>query len=132
MPDVESITANGRFEIDLMPGDALVPDSARLDLTKTWTGEIDGRSVGAMLSGGDPGSGEAGYIAIERFEGSIASRTGTVLLQQFGTMSGGEVELRYGIVPGSGTGELTGITGRIQLEVEDGDHTVTIHAIVAN
>lgn len=43
-------------------------------------------------------------------------------LQQFGQMIDGTQKLLYEIVPGSGTGELKGISGTLELEVVDGLH----------
>jgi hypothetical protein len=79
-----------------------------------------------MLSGGDPGSGNAGYVALEVFRGTLDGKAGTVTLQQFGTMTGSEVVLNYEVVPGSGTDELSGITGSIDLDIVDGVHHVTL------
>ncbi len=79
-----------------------------------------------MLSAGDPSSGNAGYVALEAFEGSLDGRRGTLALQQFGTMSQGVSVLHYEIVPGSGTESLVGITGTLELTVSDGQHRVDI------
>jgi hypothetical protein len=119
-------TATGRFEITLTPGNGILPGTGRFDFTKIWEGEISGSSVGLMLSAGDPSTGTAGYVAQERFEGTIAGRNGTVVFQQFGVMVAGSAELRYEAVPGSGTGELTNMLGTIDLDATGGDHKVTI------
>ena len=47
---------------------------------------------------------------------------GSFALQQFGQMIDGTQKLLYEIVPGSGTGELKGISGTLELEVVDGLH----------
>lgn len=120
-------TAQARFEIEMVPGEAALPATARFDFTKTWSGAMTGRSTGVMISAGDPASGNAGYVALEVFTGMLDQREGSVVLQQFGTMTGGDAELRYQIVPGSGGGELAGIQGTIELSVtETGDHQVRI------
>lgn len=72
-----------------------------------------------MLSGGDPGIAEAGYVALETVDGRLGGREGGFALQQFGTMHAGEQVLHYHVVPGSGRGELEGITGTLRLHVED-------------
>ena len=112
------------FTVDLRPGDPLLPDTSRLDGTKDWTGEMTGASTLTMLAAGDQSSGSAGYVALERFEGSVAGRAGTCVLQQYGLMTAGAGELTYAVVPGSGTGELTGLQGTLSLGGDDG-HTVT-------
>jgi len=50
---------------------------------------MSGASSGLMLSAGDPARGKAGYVARERFEGTIDGLHGTVVLQQYGSMSDG-------------------------------------------
>lgn len=112
------------FEIELEPADAIVDGTDRQDFSKTWTGDIKGTSRGALLSAGDPRTGTAGYVAIEVFWGTIDGKDGTVAFQQSGTMVEGEVDLRYEIVPGSGTGDLDGLLGT--LEMVDGTHEVVL------
>lgn len=96
----------------------------RLTFTKTWTGAMAGTGRGVMLSAGDPQAGSAGYVAIEVFEGTIDGRAGSVSFQQFGRMTDGDSDLQYVVVPGSGTGDLAGMTGSIDLTVVDGVHRV--------
>lgn len=116
------------FTIDLAPGAALLEGTGRFDFTKEWSGDIVGTSRGVMLSSGDPGTSTAGYVAIERFVGSVGGATGTCALQQFGTMVDGRQVLHYEVVPGSGTDGLAGLGGRVDLVVDaDGTHRVTLH-----
>lgn len=121
------ITASGRFDIELTPADGVLPGTGRFDFTKTWTGDISGTSAGVMLSAGDPASGTAGYVALEAFDGTVVGRHGTLVFQQFGSMTKGNSELRYEVVPGSGTGELEALAGEVHLQVIDGVHEVTVH-----
>jgi Protein of unknown function (DUF3224) len=115
------------FSIDLQPVDGLLDATGRFDFTKTWSGDMNGTSRGVMLSAGDPQSGDAGYVALEVFDGTIEGRHGQVALQQFGSMNQGGYELRYELVPGSATEELAGITGTIALVIDAGIHRVTVH-----
>lgn len=120
-------TATGEFQIEMHPGDGLIAGTGRVDFTKQWTGELRGTGVGVMLSAGDPTQGTAGYVAIERFEGSIGERTGAFCFTQRGRMTDGTQDLHYELVPGSGQGELTGIDGVLELVVDaDGVHHVTL------
>lgn len=114
------------FTVQMAP-DAPVPGAAdRFSLTKAWTGEAEGTSHGTMLTAGDPETGSAGYVVSELFEGTLGGRAGTLALQQLGAMADGVPELRYVIVPGSGTGELVGTTGTLEIgEIhDDGGHEV--------
>ena len=88
----------------------------------TMHGELAGTGVGTMLSAGDPAAGEAGYVALETFEGTLAGRLGSFALQQLGVMHAGGQDLHYAVVPGSGTDELTGMAGTLHLEIADGEH----------
>ncbi|OYO01103.1 uncharacterized protein DUF3224 [Propionibacteriaceae bacterium ES.041] len=111
----------------MTPGDPLLGGTGRLNFTKTWSGGMAGTGRGVMISAGDPGSGEAGYVCFEIFEGSIDGHEGSAVLQQFGKMTGGDSELRYEVVPGSGTDELAGITGVVELTVDEtGQHRVRL------
>lgn len=119
------------FTIKMVPGDALLQDAGRLDFTKVWQGGMTGTGKGLMLSGGNPHSGAAGYVAMERFDGTLDGRAGSFMLQQFGTISGGSQDLRYEIVPGSGTGELEGLTGTVKLTIDEtGGHHVQLTYIL--
>ena len=115
---------SAEFSIDLTPGEGLHAGTDRFDFTKTWTGGLTGTSVGTMLSAGDPGAGHAGYVALERFEGEVDGREGTLVFQQFGTMDAAGPVLTYLVTPGSGTGALAGLTGTLNLDVVDGVHRV--------
>jgi len=64
--------------------------------------------------------GSAGYVAIERFTGSLAGRTGTFMLQHSGSMDRGAPGLSVSVVPDSGTEELTGLSGSMTIEVGEG------------
>jgi hypothetical protein len=116
--------ARGTFVIEMRPGPPELDGAvSRFDFTKTFDGDLEGTGAGLMLAGGDPGSGSAGYVAVETVSGRLAGRDGGFALQQLGMMSGGEQTLHYQVAPGSGTGELAGMTGTLELTVEeDGTH----------
>ncbi|SDL14890.1 DUF3224 domain-containing protein [Tessaracoccus oleiagri] len=114
------------FEVELLPTETVVEGTDRMNLTKTWSGDLEGTSHGTLVSAGDPAHGTAGYVAIERFTGTIAGRRGTVVFQQFATMDGGDAALYYEATPGSGTDELTGFRGSLELTVEDGVHSIVL------
>ena len=82
---------------------------ARATVRKKLAGPLEGTSVSEVTTTAQ-GTGRA-YSALERVEGTLAGRTGTFLLQHGG--AGDETGQRaFGhIVPGTGTGELAGLTG---------------------
>lgn len=118
--------AHASFQVELIPVDSELIGTGKFSFTKQWSGDVIGSGVGSMLSAGDPGSGSAGYVVLETFTGSISGRAGTLALQQFGRMYQDGTDLRYEIVPGSGTDELSGIAGTLTLTVVDGQHTVEL------
>jgi hypothetical protein len=124
-PSVAARETTAAFTIDMQPAAPDLEMTDRNDFTKLWTGGMSGASSGLMLSAGDPARGKAGYVALERFDGTIDGLRGTVALQQYGSMNDG-VTLYYEFVPGSGTDGLSGITGAIDLTVTEGDHRVHV------
>lgn len=119
------MVVNATFEIEIAPEEGLLPGTRRFEFAKVWSGEAEGASRGFMLSAGNPAEGTAGYVALEVFEGRIGGRSGTVAFQQFGTMREGIQEVRYEVVPGSGTEDLAGSVGSLTLEIDaEGVHHV--------
>src|SRR3954468_19446922 len=114
-------TALGPFDVTLTPHDS-DDGIGRRDLTKTWSGDLAGTGHGQMLSAGDPAGGNAGYVALEVVDGTLHGRRGSFAFQQLGVIRGGDQELRYDVVPGSGTGELADIEGELALTIDDRGH----------
>ena len=75
--------------------------------------------------------GSAGYVALERFTGTLDGHTGSFVLQHSGTMTRGKAELRLTVVPDSGTGELAGIAGSMHIENAGGQHTYAFDYMLA-
>lgn len=115
-----SKTATGTFDVTVIPAAAELDGAVgRFDSAKAFHGDLAATGAGVMLSCGDPQSREAGYVAIETVNGRLDGRPGGFALQQLGMMSGGSQTLHYEIVPGSGQGELEGISGTMHLTIED-------------
>ena len=116
--------ATGTFEVKLTPADdkAGDPSMGRMTFEKQWQGEVEGTSTGQMLTGGDVKTGSAGYVAIEKFTGSMKGKKGTLIFQHSATMTNGKGDLTITVVPGSGTEELKGITGTVTIKIEGGKH----------
>jgi hypothetical protein len=114
--------ARGTFTVTLAQEESGLPMVGRFALEKTYAGDAVGTGAGIMLSAGDPATGEAGYVVLEVAELTIGERSGTFAMQQLGTMSGGDQSITYLVTPGSGTGGFAGISGRLELEIRDGQH----------
>jgi Protein of unknown function (DUF3224) len=119
-----SVTARGTFDVHMAPGPGELEGAVnRFELTKTFRGDLEGTGAGVMLSGGDPQTGSAGYVAMEIVRGHLGGHEGGFALQQFGTLDAGTQTLHYEVVPGSGWGGLNGITGSLRLTIDgDGVH----------
>ncbi len=117
--------ANGTFEVQLTPQPSQSPDvvPGRLSIDKRFHGDLEGTSKGQMLAASTPVPGSAGYVAIERFDGTLLGRRGTFVLQHSGTMARGVPDLRIAVVPDSGTGELEGLSGSMTIVIESGKHS---------
>lgn len=118
--------AKGTFEVKLNPqsddkvGD---PSIGRMSIDKQFSGDLVGTSKGQMLAAGTDVKGSAGYVAMERVDGTLNGRKGTFALQHSGTMNRGAPQLSITVVPDSGTGELVGLTGKMMINIADGKHS---------
>lgn len=95
-------------------------------ITKQFDGQITGSSVTLFTAAFDQAAGAGTYVAMESFEGTVNGLTGALNFAHSATTSGSDRSAEFfTIVPGSGTGELEGITGGGGLRVTtDGSHEV--------
>jgi hypothetical protein len=117
--------ATGTFEVSVTPADPEVVEAglglSRYTLAKTFSGGMTGAGTGQMLAGG-VSAGEGAYVALERFTGTVNGRQGAFLLAHRGDMNADGYTLSITVVPGSGTGELAGISGDFALTIAGGEH----------
>ena len=73
----------------------------------------------------------AAYVAVERVTGSVHGRKGTFAMHHTGVMNRGAPSLAVVIVPDSGTGELAGISGTLNIIIEKGVHSYELDYDVA-
>ena len=95
---------------------------ARMLLDKTFHGDLSATSKGEMLSAVTPVKGSAGYVVIEQTVGTLMGKKGSFILQHFGIMKRGEPRLILEVVPDSGTGELTDLSGTMEIVIKEGQH----------
>jgi hypothetical protein len=118
--------ASGTFDVKLAPQpmttDGEGSPLARMSIDKRFHGDLEGVSRGEMLSAGTATKGSAGYVAVERVDGTLGGRTGTFVLQHSATMTRGTPQLSITVVPDSGTGALAGISGTLNIIMTDGKH----------
>lgn len=118
---------SGTFDVNLSPLDAYAQGQndavlARMSIDKTFHGDLDATSKGEMLSAMTAVQGSAGYVAVEQVVGSLSGKQGSFVLQHFGTMSGGDNRLILEVTPDSGSGELSGLRGKMSIRIEEGQH----------
>jgi hypothetical protein len=119
--------AAGTFDVKTSPlaGDDATAGTliGRYAIVKQFHGDLEAASKGEMLASGDPSSGSAGYVAIEQITGTLHGHSGSFTLQHIGAMDHGNLRLSVTVVPGSGSGELTGISGSMTILHESDKHS---------
>jgi hypothetical protein len=81
-----------------------------INLTEIFSGDIDGKSsVRALQVLRDDHS--ARLVSMQRFRGKVAGREGTFVLQGSESVENGKIKAVWFVVPGSGTGGLSGLRG---------------------
>jgi Protein of unknown function (DUF3224) len=93
------------------------PPLVRASVRKRFSGPLQGTSAAEVLI-----AGREGYLASERVKGVLDGRRGTFVIQH-----GGVGDRAFGhIVPGSGTGELRGLTGEAVFAHDEAGARVTL------
>lgn len=124
--------ATGTFEVKMSPQDAPEsPGVGRMLLDKQFHGDLEATSKGQMLAAMTEVQGSAGYVAIEQVTGKLKGRAGTFVLQHQGIMNRGEPQLSITVVPDSGTGELAGLSGKMEIVIEAGKHSYVFEYTLA-
>ncbi len=117
-------TAKGSFEIaswdektvvELGPGAKLT--EARV--TQKFSGDLggDGRVTWVMCY---VSAKSARFVGMQNFTGTLGDRTGGFVMETIGDFDGTLARGRWSIVPGSGTGALSGIEGEGSFEAPHG------------
>jgi Protein of unknown function (DUF3224) len=117
--------AEGTFDVKVAPatdGNPAGSGIGRYLLDKQFHGDLEGTSKGEMLGASTSVKGSAGYVAIEQVTGTLKGRAGSFILQHSGTMTRGALKMTVTVVPDSGTGQLTGIAGKMTIRIADGKH----------
>lgn len=120
--------AVGTFEVAMNPEPPYDTNEGasigRVSIKKQFSGDLSASSTVEMIGARSAQvKGSAGYVAIERVIGSLHDKNGSFVLQHSGTMTRGKGELHVSVVPDSGTGELTGLSGRMTIEINEGTHS---------
>lgn len=118
--------ATGTFTVQMQP--QREPETVdgvslgRMSLDKQFMGDLVAIGKGEMLTALTGVNGSAGYVAIEQVTGTLYGRPGSFVFQHTGLMNRGTQQLSIVVVPDSGTGQLSGLTGIFTLSIVDGQH----------
>ncbi|MGC1469023.1 MAG: DUF3224 domain-containing protein [Sphingorhabdus sp.] len=118
--------ATGEFEVSLKPVSAADEAPMRMSIDKQFRGDLEATSVGQMMAGGNEANGARVYVALETVTGTLKGRQGSFILAHRGTMSTGGQALSVIIVPDSGTDQLKGIAGSLDIDIREGKHFYSI------
>jgi len=123
-------TARGTFEVNIEAESPFLDrDGIKLNrnvVRKEFSGDLVGTSEAQMVAAQTTTAGSAGYVAIEHFSGSVGGKCGSFVLQHHGLMNRGEAALTVTIVPDSGTGELAGISGTLEIDSAPEGHSYVL------
>ncbi len=135
-----SRTANADFQVttwDQEPYEGVEdgPELGSATAVKRYTGDLEGEGRARVLlcrarEEADPKN--AGFVASEQFVGRIHGREGSFAMQFWGFSAAGIAPWTAGhVVPGSGTGELEGLSGAVEVAVaKDGRHTLSVEYVL--
>jgi hypothetical protein len=118
--------ASGTFEVKMAPQGEASKTSAstlgRMSLDKKYHGDLEATAEGSMLTALTNVSASAGYVAIERVTGTLLGKKGSFVLQHSGIMDKGSQHLSITVVPDSGSEQLAGLSGKLDIKMADGKH----------
>ena len=104
-------------------------DGVRLSRTrvvKVFRGDIEGESTAELLMA-VAGEDSAAYVGVERVTGRVNGRAGSFVYLHTATAVAGRRSASWPVLAGSGTGELTGISGELRIDnLPEGGHVVTL------
>lgn len=106
------------------------PKLARANGSDLYHGDIEGEATFEFLMMYRD-DGVTSYIGLERVVGRLGDHQGSFVLQVTGTHQEGVVQASVSVVPGSGTGDLRGLTGAGELHWQTDQGAVTLDYEIA-
>ena len=98
---------------------------SRVHISRTLSGDLEGESTAELMIAKSEGGG--GYVGHDRVTGTLQGRTGGFVFQHTGAMGPEGITNTGVIVPGTGSGDLEGITGDGRMLADEaGNHTLTL------
>ncbi|MFC9294922.1 DUF3224 domain-containing protein [Streptomyces sp. NPDC057011] len=124
-----TVETTGRFtfadwqEHPVGPPDS-VPRLARATVTNAFSGGIEAAATTCSYAIAYTGENVGGYCGLELLAGSVDGHKGTFVLEERGGFDATGTTCRFEVVPGSGTGDLAGLTGSGGFTYHHGDTSV--------
>jgi hypothetical protein len=126
-------TIKGTFDVTMHPEPPYFEGEgvslARAVFEKTFHGPLSARGRVEFLS--VRAGQSAAYVALERIEGTVDGKRGSFVATHKAQASSSGKTLVIEIVPGTGTGELVGLSGTIDVEIVEGKHYYTMNFEIA-
>ena len=121
-----SVHANGAFDVKVSPlalsEQSADPKLGRMSIEKQYHGDLEATAKGEMLTGQSEMKESGVYVAVERVTGTLKGKRGGFTMYHTGVMNRGKPELKITVVPDSGTDELQGLTGTMDIKIDNGKH----------
>lgn len=118
--------ATGAFDVKISPltlsEQSADPKLGRMAIEKQYHGELEATAKGEMLTAQAEMKDSGVYVAVERVTGTLHGKKGSFAMHHTGVMDRGKPELRISVVPDSGTDDLQGLTGTMDIRIENGKH----------
>lgn len=119
-----TMIAHGTFDVKVTPQSPQEGEPfGRLSFDKQFQGDLIGTSKGQMLAGQTATKGSGAYVALEQVTAGLNGKHGSFILQHKGTMRNGAYSLDVTVVPDSGTEELKGLRGTMDIIIEGSKHS---------
>ncbi|QQL48942.1 DUF3224 domain-containing protein [Mucilaginibacter ginkgonis] len=125
--------AKGTFEVKILPVEGTPIETeagiGRMTIDKTWRGDLSGTSKGVMITSMTESTGAMAYVALEKFNGELNGKSGTFYFSHSATMIKGDASsgaLNITVVRSSATGELAGLSGKLDINVDGGGHSYNL------
>lgn len=129
-------TIKGKFDLSATPLELDIAiqklGGIRMLFEKQFFGPIEAKSTVSMLGVMNKVLGSGSYVALEIIEGTVEGLSGSFSMQHSSSMLRGKSEQSISIIPDSGTGELSGISGKMIIDIEDGQHFYTFEYLLKN
>jgi len=122
-----SARANGAFDVKISPltlsEQSADPKLGRMAIEKQYHGDLEAAAKGEMLTAQSELKDSGVYVAVERVTGTLNGKRGSFAMYHSGVMNRGKPELTITVVPDSGTEELQGLTGTMNIKIDNGKHS---------